>query len=116
MERIEEKQIRWKKIGGGSFTLSNLHTSRSKIIKPNEVFTAFPSQIPEAFRSQVIPLDELPKVPEEVLLSAPPSVYTIQPKGGSGTWFDVVDAQGKVVNAKGLKKEKAEELVKELTA
>jgi hypothetical protein len=109
MERIEEKQIRWKKIGGGSFRLGK------RIIKPNEVFLSVASAIPDAFRSVVIPLEDIPEV-KEVLLDAPPAIYTVQPKGNSKTWFDVVDAQGKVVNEKGLTKEKAEGLVKELTA
>jgi hypothetical protein len=41
-------------------------------------------------------------------------VYTLQPHGKSLFLFDIVDANGKVLNEKSLKKEVAEKLIEDL--
>ena len=40
-------------------------------------------------------------------------MYTIRPRG-SGGWYDVLNAKGKALNEKALKKETAEKLVADL--
>ncbi len=109
-------QVRWKKIGGGSFRMGN------KIIKPGQIFTATPNQIPKSFRDVVIALDkdvtwEQPTkdvTPRKIEVKT--ASYTIEPHGKSLFLFDVVrhvtNADGteetKVMNEKSLKKEIAE--------
>jgi hypothetical protein len=44
------------------------------------------------------------------------STYTIKPKGKSTSLFDVVNEAGKAINMKGLTKEKADALLKDLSA
>ncbi len=105
-----EKVIRWKKIGGGSLRF------KGRIIKPGEVFKAAESEIPKSFRDVVIPQQDIPgtkkqpSVPQHKVVEP---VYTIKPRGKGG-WYDVVDAKGKALNEKALKKEIAEKLVKDL--
>lgn len=114
---LVEGQVRFKKIGGGSFRMGN------RIIKPGQVFMAFPSEIPKIFRDVVIAVDtnfkfDADKAKKE--LTPPPPVvvtplkYAIQPHGKSLYLYDVVDAQGKVLNEKALKKEIAEKFVEDL--
>lgn len=108
MERANPTQeIRWKKIGGGALRLKN------RIIKPGQIFSARVDEIPKAFLDTCIPLDEVP-----VVLEAPLNVvthaYKIELKGNSKFLYDVVDDNGKIINEKGLKKEVAEQLVKDL--
>lgn len=111
-EPTAEVKIRYRKVGGGSLRLAK------RLIKPNEIFYAYPSEIPKAFRDTVVPLDgEPPQVdPAEAPLPAPAakSTYTIQPRGKSKTWFDIVDSQGKVVNEKALSRAFAEQFKRDL--
>jgi hypothetical protein len=110
MERTKSNDvIRWKKIGGGHFIFNG------RIIKPGQVFTARESQISKSFRDLIIPVDQLPPPPEEAPVEIKATNYTVQPRGKSNTWFDVVDGQGKVVNEKGMAKEKAEKLAHDLS-
>ena len=111
MERTNKSKkdngtIRWKKIGGGSFKLGN------RIIKPNQTFSARPDQISEAFRDVIIPIDELPPEPEQIVSEA--AEFFVKSRGGGG-WYDVVDGNGKVKNERALKKDAAEKLIKTLT-
>lgn len=100
----EDGTIRWKKIGGGSFRLGN------RIIKPNQVFSARPDQISEAFRDNIIPVDKLPPEPKGVV--SEPAEFFLKSKGGG--WYDVVDGNGKIKNEKSLKKASALELIETL--
>jgi len=108
MERTAEKKIKWRKTGGGSFRMKN------RIIKPNQVFSAFPREIPEAFRDVIIPLSKLPAQEESPALDVVKSEYSIQKRGGSLSWFNVVDGQGKILNDKALRRDAALKLIKEL--
>lgn len=110
---VEEK-VRWKKLGGGSLRLGG------KIIKPGQVFDAFPSQISKAFRDLVVPTNGRvdwdtakpePKLPP-VAVTKP--VYELKPRGKSKSLFDVVDGQGKALNEKALTKVIAEKLIEDL--
>lgn len=115
---LAEEQVRFKKIGGGSFRMGN------RIIKPGQVFMAFPSEIPKIFRDVVIAVDtnfkfDATKAKKEIETPPPPVVvtplkYSIQPHGKSLYLYDVVDAQGKILNEKSLKKEIAEKFVEDL--
>lgn len=102
----EPKKVKFRKIGGGSFRMAN-----GKIIKPGQVFEAFPEQIPGAFRDVVVPLEpELEDPPVEV---TPPG-YEIVKSPEKGKW-NVVNAQGKAINENPLSREDADVLVKELS-
>lgn len=108
MERIvNDEAIRWKKVGGGAFYF------RNRIIKPGQIFTAKPSEIPQSFRDVCVPLDQI-KVVEPPPLEITKAEYNIKPRGKSKSWFDVVDGRGKVINEKALTKEVAEKLVQDL--
>lgn len=131
-----ENTIRYRKIGGGSLRW------KGKIIKPNEVFSALPDEIPEAFRRHLVAIDpepeEAPFAPVQKLMirkkepsgqdygngedspdsapdeeTVPDGDYLIQPKGVG--WFEIVNtASGKVINEKSLRKADAEKLLQEL--
>lgn len=113
----ESKEIRWRKIGGGS-----LRYIRGRIIKPNEVFTARPEEVPLAFRKQVVALED---IPEAVIEPVQPfsarkredtkkEAYKAQERP-TGGWWDVVNSvSGKVINEKGLREDAAKKLVEEL--
>jgi len=104
----EDRRIRWKKTGRGSFRF------QGRIIKPGETFLATPEQIPAAFRDIVYPLDSV-KEKEAAPLKVTKSVYEVKPRGKSKSQFDVVDGNGKVLNEKVLSKELAEKLVSDLS-
>lgn len=109
-----EGKSRWKKIGGGSFRLPG------KIIKPNEIFYAYPNEIPKGFRDVVIPLDkdikwDEPTKPDVVIVPPVVNVPSFSAKKRDGSqWYDIFDAQGKKLNEKGLTKEKAEAFIEDL--
>jgi len=112
----------WKKVGGGSLRMGN------RIIKPGQVFEAWPDDISPAFRRMVIPVSgdavfNTPSVKEVSISAGVKPVYTVQPHGKSLFLFDIVTQTGvdkdgepiyKVLNEKSLKKEAAEQLIKEL--
>ena len=108
MERTkkEEGKIRWRKEGGGSFRMAN-----NKIIKPGQVFEAFESEIPEAFRDNIIPLTPVP-AKEEVPVKPVPPEYTLKHRSGGFYW--IVDSNGKVMNDEAYKKDEAEQFIKDL--
>lgn len=110
---VEETRMRWRKTGGGSLRLGN------RIIKPGQVFTATPNDIPKAFRDVVVPVGgdynfDKPAKEEPPVVGIKPT-YTLAPRGAGKLWFDVVDAQGKPINDKALKKEVAEQLIEDLS-
>jgi len=113
IQNPDEVKIRFRKVGGGSLRLGN------RIIKPGQVFTAAPKDIPKAFRDLVVAVGgnfdfaKPAPLPPPVVGKKP--TYKLQPRGESKTLFDVVDAQGKVLNDKGLKKEIAEQLIEDLS-
>lgn len=105
----EDGKILWKKNGGGSAILRIDGNKRR--IKPGETFLAYPEEIPLAFRDVIVPLDGNPikfVTEDEKPVKVVSPAYTLRPRGNSKTWWDVVDAQGKVLNEKGLTKEIAE--------
>ena len=106
-------KMRWKKVGGGSLRLAN------RIIKPGQVFVAAPEDIPKAFRDLVVSVSgsfDFEKKEKEIppVIGVKP-IYTLALKGASQFLYNVIDAQGKVLNEKGLKKEVAEKLIADLS-
>ena len=116
IEKVVDGKVRYKKLGRGSLRMNG------KIIKPGEIFYAYPDQIPTTFKDIIIPLDDTVEAREErqVKETIAPKVnvvkheYSLQNKGKSTLWWDVVDSNGKVINEKGLKKEDAESLIENL--
>lgn len=88
--------IRWKKIGNGSHRFGN------RIIKPGQIFSAYPDQISETMRTFIVPVDELPE--EEVVIPVE-SFYKLQERGKG--WFDIVNSQGKIINENALRRDAA---------
>jgi len=105
--KSESKQIKWKKVGGGSFRLGN------RIIKPGQKFTASEDEIPQAFRDVVVPLGSLPESKPAPVIHSVDSTYTLKSRKGT-VLFDVVNSSGKVLNEKALTKEIAEKLIQDL--
>jgi len=126
MERNKEKDKEkgrpsWKKIGGGSFRLIykvGELAGKKKIVKPGEVFEAFPEEVPEAFRDVVIPLDKVQKQSVEEQERPIPGIKAIYTKKLRNEkvpgWFDVVDDKGKAQNERALREAAANEILKAL--
>lgn len=108
MNDIEDREIWWRKTGGGTHRLKREGKSL-KLIKPNQKFKARPSEIPESFQDIIIPLE---KLPEEAPIKVTPPGYTLE-HIGSG-WYNVKDGAGKVVNEKALRQAAAKELIESL--
>jgi hypothetical protein len=107
----EEVKIRWKNIGGGSFWLGK------HIMKPGQIFYAFPSEIPGAFRDVLKPVDEVP-VPGKPVIQGKKATFEKRLRQDKGKneedLFDVVNEKGKALNGKGLTEELADEFLKDL--
>jgi len=117
MERTKNAKVakpKWQKVGGGSLRIGN------RIIKPGQIFEAFPEDISPSFRKFVIPLSgdanfkEI-ETKETTIIPGVKPKFTIQPHGKSLFLFDVVDVNGKVLNEKSLKKDVAEKLIEDLS-
>jgi hypothetical protein len=106
---ISIQEIRWKKIGGGSFYLGN------RIIKPGQVFKAALKDIPPQFRDVCIPVDGLPEVVGKQIKGSKP-VFTKVPNAEEEDMFDVVNAKGKRINDVALSEERADQLIKDMQA
>lgn len=100
----DNKEIKWRKIGGGSFEY------KGRPIKLNEEFYADPSDIPQAFRDVIIPLEA----------SVTPSVIktrTYKPElaeDESEELYFVVDNNGKKMMDKPMSLEDAKQLISNL--
>ncbi len=114
-KNIEGEELIWWKNHGG------IHRMPNKIIKPNQKFQAYPSQIPQGFRDKIRPLPE-----EETRLQKQTEkkekekkevnkvTYEITHRGGA--YYDVLNSSTKkAVNEKALKEDEAKEMLKSLT-
>lgn len=101
----QPKVITWKKIGGGALLLNN------RYIKPGQIFTATIEEIPTAFRDVVVPTDDLPS--DKLLVVKSDIKYTIKRIGKTET-YNIVSADGKVLNELPLTKVEAENILKAL--
>ena len=119
MERAKKPlKLTWKKLGGGAFhcRLDGV----SVIIKPGEVFKAYPWEIPAQFQDVVICLDEEAleeiKAKAEEKVTASETLYIVE-TASAGGWYDVINAETKkVMNETRMRKGPAEELAKELNS
>ena len=112
-ELVEKPKVRWKHDGGGSFWLNG------HIIKPGQVFYAKSSEVPQAFRDQLKPMDGAPD-PDRKPIVGSVSTFNIVPITSENeedeVKFNVVNEKGKAINGKPLTQEKAEALLKDLQA
>lgn len=92
----------WRKKEGATFRLGN-----GKKVKPNEVFRAYPSEIPPAFRDLFELLEGDENAVERVITAPSKFVIGVREDG----LFDVVDPDGKCINDVPLGKEDAEKLL-----
>lgn len=100
----------WKKLGGGSFRLAS-----GKIIKPNQVFQAYESEIPKAFRDCVKMVEGVAESASKPIKKVKASVYKINSIGETeDSLFNVVGENGKSYNERPLSFEEAEDLVEAL--
>ena len=110
VEVSEEPMLRWTKIGGGSLWING------HIIKPGQTFNAKQSDISPAFADQIVSADGIPAKPANPPVPGKTASYSLVLKGNSTTLYNVVNEAGKVLNEKGLPKEKAEALIRDLEA
>jgi len=109
MKRTKEKKdtgkIRYRKLGRGSLRF------RGQIIKPNQVFEAYPGDIPPSFTDVIIPVDKDSGKP--VRSKIKPAEYKLEPRGGN--WFNIVNAKtGKRMNENALRRPDALKLIEKL--
>jgi len=120
MERLKKtevlgrEKIQYRKIGGGSLRLKL--SGQNRIIKQNELFSAYPDEIPPAFKDTIVPtnLAYAAKVEEAAKPKPVKVTFTLKPHGKSKSLFDVVDGLGKILNDKALPKAIAEQLINDL--
>ena len=94
------KELRWKKMGHGSFILNG------RYIKQNQVFLAREDEIPVAFRDVIILLDKIPVPPVVTDATKKNPEYTVKPREGTAL-YDIVDRRGKQINEKPMEHEDA---------
>jgi hypothetical protein len=105
--------VKFKKLGKGSF-----HTKDGRIIKQNQIFLADPATIPATFRDVIVTVEEgaIEHAEEEVAAQAIAKVvYHIVQDGETEGYYNVTNAEGKILSEQVLLYEEAEELVKALT-
>ena len=78
-------------------------------IKPGEIFEAYPTDVPKVFRSTIVPLDPIIEITKQTPSYVP--LYFLQARKARG-WYNVVDKEGAIINEHALRKEEAEQLVK----
>jgi hypothetical protein len=111
LDNGEEKKIRWKYIGGASFWLGK------HIMKPGQIFQAFPSEIPAAFRDVIKPIDGIEEPPKKIIAGKVATFTKVirDEKGDADEdLYDVVNEKGKKLNGKGLTSDLADEFLKDL--
>lgn len=105
----QQQKVRWRKTGGGSFRLAS-----GKIIKQNQIFDAFPHEIPLSFRDTVVPIDK--KAFEQATAGPEVKPFPLQyeVKTVSPGWYAVFDSNGKRLNDRSLRLAEAQALLEEL--
>ena len=69
--------------------------------------------IPKSMRDVIVPMEELPSEMVEPI-KIKPTEFKMVARGGSSTWFDIVDVDGKILNEKALTKTTAQQFLKDL--
>lgn len=111
MERKNKSngKVLFKKVKGGSLYFEK------KRIKPGQTFEAFPQDIPEAFKDQLVELeDKSVEKPVKTEVEKESPGYQLKHRGAG--WWDVVDKFGKQINDDALRKTDAEEFLSGLEA
>ena len=92
----------------------------SRIIKPGQVFKAHPDEIPDGFKDVVVRVESAAAAESvaeaPVKAEAPVAKAEYFVKSRSAGYYDVVDADGKLMNEKALRKAAAEALIESLQA
>jgi hypothetical protein len=143
MERVKgtpgEGKIQWRKLGRGFFRLPNRIIKPGEVFwaRPDEIPFAFRDTIKPVDASELKEKTKVPSRPvktpvdvrkqrmmrrapvakqnkEEEITDAIKPVYSIVSRGEGSPWYDIFDENGKQMNAKALRKEKAEEYKKSL--
>ncbi len=108
-----KNKTKYKKLGGGNFRLSN-----GKIIKPNQVFWAYPKEISPAFKKLVIEMEDPKKEPEETndenIITKKDFGYALKHEGAG--WFSIIDANGKKITETKMRRKDAEEALSKLNS
>lgn len=101
----EEPTVRWRNIGGTHYLkyTDKKGRPRHKVIKMNQTFSAKPSEIKQAFRDKLVPVEKLPPEPK---IEFVPGGYKLEPADEEGA-FNIVNSQGKKINESSLTEEKA---------
>lgn len=84
----------------------------ARIIKPNQKFQADPEEIPKMFRDIIIPVDVTQAAQAGVQVRQIAYGYRIKERDDHN--FDIVDAQGKVINETPMDEEKAKKVLARL--
>lgn len=103
----KDGQVQYRKTGGGSFQIG------SRIIKPNQVFWAYPSEIPAAFQDLLELVDKTITKDEAIGMERKVK-GTYQLSSREDGKYDIKDANGKVLNDQPLEKFDADEMLKGL--
>jgi len=115
----DDAPISWRKIGGGSFRMTALDAAgkrTQRIIKPNQVFMARPSEIPVTFLDVIKPLSEIPSVAAHEAPVTNAASYAVVPHPGKPGKFDVINATTKkALNARPLDKSDATEVLEKMS-
>jgi hypothetical protein len=105
-------KIRWKN-NGGTFRLN-----KNQIIKPGQVFKAFPEEIPKAFRDVITSMDSFVEVTEKEKVENPANIvkqtYSLKESEEEGL-FDIYNAKGKKMNEVPLEEQVAQQLINDLS-
>ena len=103
-EPVISKPGLWKKLGKGGLRWKN------RIIKPGQIFEAFKEELPAAF------LDTLEEVEPEIGKPKVPETKKMQfsKKQAEDDLWNIVDANGRILNEVPMSEEEADELLKEL--
>jgi hypothetical protein len=103
-------KIRWRNDGG------TLRFRKNQIIKPGEKFTAYPDEIPKAFRDVIIALEPIIEgnMKQEIPANVTRVTYSLKPNDKEDGFFDIYNAKGKKMNEKPLEEEIAKQLIKDL--
>lgn len=94
-----------------------MRLTNGKLIKPKQKFWAFDHQIPKGSMDLLERLDDSPTPdppPEDTPVVVEKQDYEMNHLGGG--WYDIVDADGKKMNERALKKAEAEEHLDKLNA
>ena len=93
----------WQKKGGGTMRLLD-----GRKIKEGDKFKATEAEV-AGLETWLVPLQDKPSEKKEIGIK--PVFFLRQRSAG---YWDLVDSQGKVINDKALRKDKAEEMKKDL--